>query len=122
MLGRDFDLLARELEHDTAVDYEPAHLCVTLQRLAFCAVRQLQTGLWHWTAPHPDWQPSEPWDQAVSSYAIDEDDRLLLFDPLAVPSEIEELAAERELVVVLTNPWHPRARALLSSAFRASSQ
>ena len=29
----------------------------------------------------------------VSSYAIEEGDRLLLFDPLAVPSEIEERAA-----------------------------
>jgi hypothetical protein len=29
----------------------------------------------------------------VSSYAVDDDERLLLFDPLAVPREIEELAA-----------------------------
>jgi glyoxylase-like metal-dependent hydrolase (beta-lactamase superfamily II) len=71
-------------------------------------VRELQPGLWHWKAPHPDWEASEPWDQAVSSYAIDDGKRLLLFDPLAVPSEIEELAAERDPVVVLTNPWHER--------------
>jgi len=42
----------------------------------------------------------------VSSYAIDDGTRLLLFDPLAVPSEILELAADREPVVVLTAPWH----------------
>ena len=24
-------------------------------------VRELLAGLWHWQAPHPDWQPSEPW-------------------------------------------------------------
>jgi glyoxylase-like metal-dependent hydrolase (beta-lactamase superfamily II) len=71
-------------------------------------VRELQPGLWHWKAPHPDWEPSEPWDEEVSSYAIDDGRRLLLFDPLAVPSEIEELAAEREPAVVLTNPWHER--------------
>jgi glyoxylase-like metal-dependent hydrolase (beta-lactamase superfamily II) len=71
-------------------------------------VRELQTGLWHWEAPHPDWEPSEPWRQEVSSYAIDDGDRLLIFDPLSVPSEIEELAAAREPVVVLTNPWHER--------------
>jgi glyoxylase-like metal-dependent hydrolase (beta-lactamase superfamily II) len=71
-------------------------------------VRELQPGLWHWKAPHPDWEPSEPWDQEVSSYAIDDGRRLLLFDPLALPSEIEELAAEREPAVVLTNPWHER--------------
>ena len=44
----------------------------------------------------------------VSSYAIGDGDRLLLFDPLAVPPEIEELAAGREPVVVLTSPWHER--------------
>jgi glyoxylase-like metal-dependent hydrolase (beta-lactamase superfamily II) len=44
----------------------------------------------------------------VSSYAIDDGERLLLFDPLAVPSEIEELAGSRQPVVVLTCPWHER--------------
>jgi glyoxylase-like metal-dependent hydrolase (beta-lactamase superfamily II) len=58
--------------------------------------------------PHPDWTPSEPWTEAVSSYAIDDGRRLLLFDPLAVPSKIEELAAHRDSVVVLTAPWHER--------------
>jgi glyoxylase-like metal-dependent hydrolase (beta-lactamase superfamily II) len=71
-------------------------------------MRELRPGLWHWEAPHPDWEPSEPWDQAVSSYAIDDGGRLLLFDPIAPPREIEELAAARETAVVLTNPWHER--------------
>jgi hypothetical protein len=67
-------------------------------------VRELQSGLWHWEAPHPDWTPSEPWGQVVSSYAIDDGEHLLLFDPLAAPSEIVELAADRKPVVVLTAP------------------
>jgi hypothetical protein len=71
-------------------------------------VRELRAGLWHWQAPHPDWTPDEWWPQQVSSYAIDDGARLLLFDPLAVPSEILELAADREPVVVLTAPWHER--------------
>jgi glyoxylase-like metal-dependent hydrolase (beta-lactamase superfamily II) len=71
-------------------------------------VRELRPGLWHWKAPHPAWRPSEPWDQNVSSYAIDDGDRLLLFDPIAPPREIDELAAERETAVVLTAPWHER--------------
>jgi glyoxylase-like metal-dependent hydrolase (beta-lactamase superfamily II) len=71
-------------------------------------VRELQPGLWHWTAPHPEWRESEPWDQNVSSYAIDDGERLLLFDPLAPPAEVEHLAAERETAVVLTCPWHDR--------------
>jgi hypothetical protein len=69
---------------------------------------ELQVGLWHWQAPHPDWTPDEPWPQEVSSYAIDDGSRLLLFDPLAVPGELLELAADREPVVVLTAPWHER--------------
>jgi glyoxylase-like metal-dependent hydrolase (beta-lactamase superfamily II) len=64
--------------------------------------------VWHWEAPHPEWQPSEPWHQVVSSYAIDDGARLLLFDPIAPPSEIDELAASRETVIALTAPWHER--------------
>jgi glyoxylase-like metal-dependent hydrolase (beta-lactamase superfamily II) len=44
----------------------------------------------------------------VSSYAVDDGERLLLFDPLAPPSEIDELAAGRGTAVVLTAPWHER--------------
>jgi glyoxylase-like metal-dependent hydrolase (beta-lactamase superfamily II) len=70
---------------------------------------ELAPGLWHWKAPHPAWESSEPWDPNVSSYAIVDNDRLLLFDPIAPPSEIEELAADRETAVVLTCPWHERS-------------
>ena len=69
---------------------------------------ELQPGLWHWQAPHPDWTEGERWPQEVSSYAIDDGAHLLLFDPLAVPDEILELAAERDPVIVLTAPCHER--------------
>jgi glyoxylase-like metal-dependent hydrolase (beta-lactamase superfamily II) len=88
-------------------------------------VRELETGIWHWEAPHPDWAgpenealrrrlaatvgpPAESARGVVSSYAIQDGERLLLFDPLALPREIEELAAGRDRVVVLTCPWHER--------------
>ena len=71
-------------------------------------MRELQPGLWHWQAPHPEWTHDQWWPQVVSSYAFDDGARLLLFDPLAVPQAIVELAAEREPVVVLTAPWHER--------------
>src|SRR5512133_2595482 len=76
------------------------------------AVHELQTGLWHWEASHPDWTPGNPEDEGakVTSYAIDEGERLLLIDPLAVPREIEELAADRETAIVLTCAWHERVR------------
>ena len=71
-------------------------------------MRELRAGLWHWQAPHPDWSPEEWWPEVVSSYGIDDGARLLLVDPLAVPGELLDLAAEREPIVVLTAPWHER--------------
>jgi glyoxylase-like metal-dependent hydrolase (beta-lactamase superfamily II) len=88
-------------------------------------MREVATGVWHWEAPHPEWAgpenealrrrlaatdetPNEAARGVVSSYAIGDDERLLLFDPLAVPGEIEEFAAGRDQVVVLTCPWHER--------------
>ncbi len=75
-------------------------------------MRELQKGLWHWEAPHPEWKPSaggaDGWGPDVSCYAIDDGERLLLFDPLALPAEFEELAGSRETAVVLTNAWHER--------------
>jgi glyoxylase-like metal-dependent hydrolase (beta-lactamase superfamily II) len=82
-------------------------------------MRELRPGLWHWEAPHPDWRPGEPWDQRVSSYAIDDGRRLLLFDPLAVPGEVEKLATDREPVIVLTSPWHERDTQSVAARLKA---
>lgn len=72
-------------------------------------MREVKPGVWHWAAMHPDWTPPEDWTQhEVSSYAIRDGERLLLFDPLAVPDEIERLASERETAIVLTSTWHRR--------------
>ena len=71
------------------------------------AVHEVRSGVWHWEAPHPEWKPGEDWGEQVSSFAIDAGE-WLLFDPLAVPSEIEEMAVGRETAIVLTCPWHRR--------------
>jgi glyoxylase-like metal-dependent hydrolase (beta-lactamase superfamily II) len=71
-------------------------------------MQELRPGLWHWEAPHPQWESSEPWGPEVSSYAVDDGERLLLFDPIAPPSELEVLAAGRHAAIVLTCPWHER--------------
>jgi hypothetical protein len=71
-------------------------------------VRELGPGLWHWEAPHPEWEGSVRRGQPVSSYAIDDGGLLLLFDPIALPSEIVELSEGRETAIVLTCPWHER--------------
>ena len=72
-------------------------------------MQEVQAGVWYWTAPHPEWTPPSDWAMGdVSSYAIEDGERLLLFEPLAAPSEIEELAAGRDTAIVLTSPWHQR--------------
>jgi glyoxylase-like metal-dependent hydrolase (beta-lactamase superfamily II) len=83
------------------------------------AVQQLEPGLWHWRSPHPAWEATEPWDKEVSSYAIDDGERLLLFDPLGLPSELEQLASDREPTIVLTAPWHERDAENLVERFGA---
>jgi glyoxylase-like metal-dependent hydrolase (beta-lactamase superfamily II) len=83
-------------------------------------VREVKPGVWHWEAPHPEWSPPEDWDhQHVSAYAIDDGERLLFFDPLAVPTAIEERAAGRETAIVLTSPWHVREALTLSERLSA---
>jgi glyoxylase-like metal-dependent hydrolase (beta-lactamase superfamily II) len=87
-------------------------------------VRELQRGLWWWEAVHPEWTPedaaTEDWGPEVSSYAIDDGERLLLFDPTTPPSPVDDLAGNRETVVVLTCPWHERDTRRLVERFGAS--
>ena len=80
-------------------------------------MRELRAGIWHWQAPHPQWSADAAWPQEVSSYALDDGARLLLFDSLAVPEEILALAADREPIVVLTAPWHERGTKILVERF-----
>ena len=78
------------------------------------AISPLAPGLRHWEAPNPEWEGSVQWAQLVSSYAIEDGHRLLLFDPSAPPRDILELAARRDTAIVLTCPWHERdARSLV---------
>jgi hypothetical protein len=51
-------------------------------------------------APHPDWTPGEPWPQEVSSYAIDDGARLLLFFQLegcSTPATVLDIKALRRV-------------------------
>ena len=63
--------------------------------------------MYHWTATHPEWEGP------VSAYAIDDRERLILIDPIAVPDDVRALFATREVVTVLTSTWHERDAAAL---------
>lgn len=67
----------------------------------------LPDGVHHWTATHPEWEGP------VSAYAIDDGERLVLIDPIAVPADVRELFGARDVVTVLTNTWHERDAATL---------
>jgi len=85
-------------------------------------IRELEPHLWWWTAPHPDWtqdsfKEGKGWQQEVSSYALVEDDSLVLFDPL-VPAGDEGAfwtALDRDVeqhgppAILITVFWHARS-------------
>jgi glyoxylase-like metal-dependent hydrolase (beta-lactamase superfamily II) len=97
-------------------------------------VQQIAPGLWHWTAPHPDWTPKDAedgrgWEQLVSSYAVVEGDTLLLFDPL-VPADEEERfwrALDRDVEghgppsILLTVFWHARSAQAIVDRYEGAS-
>ncbi len=80
-------------------------------------MNELRPGLSTWSASHPDWTPADGgpdgWEREVRSYALDAGDSLVLFDPLVEVIEVEELAAGRPIVVVLTCGSHARSSAEL---------
>jgi len=84
---------------------------------------EVREGIWRWEARHPSWSADDSgpdgWPPDVACYSIDTGERLLLIDPLAMPAEVEELAADRETAIVLTCPWHERDARLVSERLAA---
>src|SRR4051794_21606603 len=74
---------------------------------AYDQIKVLPEGVYHWTASHPEWEGP------VSAYAIDDGERLILIDPIAVPDHVRALFGSREVVTVLTSTWHERDAASL---------
>jgi hypothetical protein len=74
------------------------------------AMQELRPGLWTWTARHPEWRtPDDGWGPDVRSYAVDTSGTLVLIDPLSPPPRVDELAAGKEVVAVLTVYAHERS-------------
>jgi hypothetical protein len=91
---------------------------------------ELTTGLWRWTARHPDAEDDpEPgsaadWPAEVGSVAYALDGTLVLFDPLvpdAVWPELDELARDRRVLVLTTIGWHRRSRDKVVDRYQAST-
>jgi glyoxylase-like metal-dependent hydrolase (beta-lactamase superfamily II) len=69
---------------------------------------ETRPGVYFWQARHPDWEPNDGWDELVTSYALDDGTGLLVIDPLTPPPDLDALAAQRTVAVIVTSGWHRR--------------
>ena len=60
----------------------------------------LPEGVYHRTATHPEWEGPGV------RFAIEDGERLILIDPIAVPNDVRVLFGSRAVVTVLTCMWH----------------
>jgi hypothetical protein len=92
-------------------------------------VQELRSGLWRWTASHPEWDHAEHWGPDVGSVYAEVSDAVVLIDPL-VPDDEEETfwsaldrdveRAARPVHVLLTVHWHERSVAAVLERYHAT--
>jgi hypothetical protein len=95
-------------------------------------VNEIVSGLWRWTAPHPDWNPgAKPgspadWERDVGSVLYETPAAAVFFDPL-LPHEPEAFwewadgrIAGRAVHVLTTIGWHRRSRDAFVERYAAS--
>jgi glyoxylase-like metal-dependent hydrolase (beta-lactamase superfamily II) len=86
-------------------------------------MEQIASRLWWWTAHHPEWK------QEVSSYALVENDQLVLFDPLAPPGDEEAFwqALDGDVnhhgppAILITVYWHARSSQQILDRYSGST-
>ena len=92
-------------------------------------VTEVAPGLWRWTAPHPEWQEGQGWEQEVGCVYYEAAGATVLIDPL-VPVEAERErffeALDRDVdrrgapvTILLTCTWHERSAAELAERYGA---
>lgn len=88
-------------------------------------IREIEPGLWSWTAPHPSWTPEKDapggWGQMVACLYFEAPDATVLIDPLAPPEGTPEAASfwaaldrdvarrARPVAVIIGNEYHGRS-------------
>jgi hypothetical protein len=100
-------------------------------------VQEIAPRLWHWSAPHPDWKPTDRgknglgWDEIVSSYALFADDAFVLIDP-QVPADATEAARFWEALdrdveahgppaILISIYWHARSAEEIAARYPGST-
>jgi glyoxylase-like metal-dependent hydrolase (beta-lactamase superfamily II) len=100
-------------------------------------VEQITPHLWHWTAPHPDWKPTDRgkdglgWDEIVSSYALFADDAFVLIDPQVPTDEADatrfwaalnrDVDAHGPPAILITIYWHARSAQEIANRYKGTT-
>ena len=91
--------------------------------------RELAPGLWSWAALHPEWKPdyggTGGWEQEVSSWLLDEGERVVLIDPLlpqdaALTRWLDQRVDGRPVDVLITVYWHLRSAEAVRERYGAT--
>jgi hypothetical protein len=98
--------------------------------VAAVEVQRVEDGLWHWTAPHPEWKPGDDWERDVGCVYWEAGDAVVLVDPLvptgdadrarfleALDRDVERVALP--VAILLTCEWHGRSQAELAERYDA---
>jgi hypothetical protein len=92
-------------------------------------VQELRSGLWRWTASHPEWDHAEHWGPDVGSVYAEVPGAVVLIDPLVPEDEEEKFwstldrdveRAARPVHVLLTVHWHERSVAAVLERYHAT--
>ena len=80
-------------------------------------------GLWGWTRTHPEWQPGDDWEPAVSSFCVTSSGVTLVLDGLAPEDERvwERLDGLRPSAVVYLKPDHIRDLGMFCDRYGAAA-
>jgi hypothetical protein len=94
-------------------------------------LQELRSGLWRWTARHPEWEPGAPgspadWPPDVGCVAYASPDALVFVDPLVTDDlwdEVDELVRthNRRVAVLTTIGFHRRSRDEFVAPYDAST-
>jgi glyoxylase-like metal-dependent hydrolase (beta-lactamase superfamily II) len=88
-------------------------------------LREIEPGLWYWTAPHPAWGGATDWPEDVGCVCVTTPATAVLIDPLLPRGEEPEFWAfvdglEHPVVVLLTAPWHQRDAQAVAERYRTT--
>ena len=88
-------------------------------------LREIENGLWYWTAPHPAWGGATDWPEDVGCVCCRAADAAVLIDPLLPRGEEAAFfdfvdAFGLGVAVLLTAPWHQRDAEVVAQRYETT--